>query len=242
MQLIINGVAGANATAYSTSPGTVAQFQLGTKATGIPDAIDSADADSANCYGDFIYVKSGAAHEVGTAIVVDHKLVTSALPATAGTGQPFGIAATRFTAADEFGWMQLYGQAPVLMSEAVDAADPLFVTGAGTLGDTAAAGLQALGVLCKIGSAGATTKASSVTRNGSTFVQLTNTTGLYAGIAVSGTGIAASTEITSIDPGNNSIVINNAATASGSVTLTFTHTLYGICNLAYPHVQGQDAT
>ena len=49
-------------------------------------------------------------------------------------------------------------------------------------------------------------------------------------------------EITDIDVGGNRITINNAATASGSVTLTFTHTLYGICNIAYPHVQGQDAT
>lgn len=238
MKLVIPGMIGATANTYALAD-TEQKFPLGTRAFGWTDGMNTSDADMANFHGEFVYVKSGAAHEVGTLITMTALLVTAALANTANLGSPFGVAANRFTAADQFGWMQVSGIGPVLCGEAVDAADPLFVGGAGVAVDTAANGKQLCGMTVLVGSAGAYTKALCETTNGATVVKLPNTVGLYAGITVSGTGIAASTEISDIDVGGHTIVINNAATATGVVTLTFTHTLYGICAFNHPFAQGQ---
>jgi hypothetical protein len=242
MQVIINGLIGAVATVYGTSRGTTPDFALGTRAFGYPGVVNTSDADLPNCHGEFVYVKSGAAAEVGVCVILDKNLVTAVVPDTANTGQPVAICATRFTAADEYGWVQVSGQCPIKTSEAVDAGDPIYISGAGTLADTAAAGKQILGMLNLIGSAGAFTKAGCTTVNGGTTLKVPNTDGLYAGLTVSGTGIAASSEITDIDVGGNQVTISEAMTANGVITATFTHTGYGIAQIGFPHVQGQDAT
>lgn len=60
---------------------------------------------------------------------------------------------------------------------------------------------------------------SADTSNGGTTLSNVDTAGLYTGMLVTGTGIPASTYIVSI--GVNSVVISNAATADGTVDLTF---------------------
>ena len=237
MRLVIQGLMGATANAYAKAD-TTQQFPLGTRAYGHCQDFDTADADLPNFYGEFVYVKSDAARVVGEIVVLTKDMVLANVPDTANTGQPFFVSANRFTAAAEYGWVQLSGQAPLSVEAAVDAADPIYLSGASQCEDTAVAGKQLMGVLILVGSAGAFTKANCVTTNGGTQLKVPNVTGLYAGVTVSGTGVAASSEITDIDPGSNTITISEAMTANGTVTCTFTHTLYGIAAIGHPHIQG----
>ncbi|MBO3459941.1 hypothetical protein G7B40_040150 [Aetokthonos hydrillicola Thurmond2011] len=78
------------------------------------------------------------------------------------------------------------------------------------------------------------TVSSSTTTSGSNTVTTTNNgfSGVKVGDVVTGTGIAASTTVTA-KTDNNTITLNNNATASGTVTLTFdppavTPTLYAL--------------
>jgi len=65
------------------------------------------------------------------------------------------------------------------------------------------------------------TKLVGATTNGSAVVTLATTTGLTSGNGVTGTGIPGSTTISSVDSATQ-ITLNNAATATGRVQLTFT--------------------
>ena len=69
------------------------------------------------------------------------------------------------------------------------------------------------------------TSISSTTTSGSTTITVADTSTLSAGIAVSGTGIPDDTHIVSIDSGTN-LTIDWPATATGSVTLTYTQDKY----------------
>jgi hypothetical protein len=80
--------------------------------------------------------------------------------------------------------------------------------------ETTAKSIQATaGTLTAVTVTGATT-------NGSTSVtRLSSTTGLYAGMFVSGTGIPANTSIVSVDTGASSLMLSHPATATGSASL-----------------------
>lgn len=65
--------------------------------------------------------------------------------------------------------------------------------------------------------------ATGTTTNASTAVTTVSNPGrLLVGALVTGTGIPASTTITAVDPTTSTVTLSNAATASGSVTLTIT--------------------
>jgi hypothetical protein len=72
-----------------------------------------------------------------------------------------------------------------------------------------------------------------------------NVAGVFIGQAISGTGIPASSVVSSIDPNGTWITIGSAigtpvsATAGGNQTLTFTNTNYGICQIDRPTFQSQ---
>ena len=61
---------------------------------------------------------------------------------------------------------------------------------------------------------------------------------------MSGTGIAASSVITGIDPDNRTVTLNNNATASGSVSVTALYNdgasnFWNVATLNRPFAQGQ---
>ncbi len=227
---------------YSSAPidftkaSDVQYFPLGTVMYGSPGD-PSATANVPNAGGKFIYAKSAAAAVIGAPLQLDKDYGLAALPNTGNTGAPLVIAASEFSTTNTFGWVCESGQVPVKVSAAAAAGAALFISGAGTLSSTIAAGKQILGISSLIGSTGAFTKAA-VTTNGSPTVKVSDIAGLYVGLTPSGTGIAAST-ITAIDAGRREITLSANATASGSITATFTHTGYVIANIASPHVQGQ---
>lgn len=82
-----------------------------------------------------------------------------------------------------------------------------------------------------------TTTKSSTTTSASATVTMASTTGLTAGMVVTGTGIPASTTIVSVDSGTQ-ITISNNATASATNTLTFTDAVWGLATVTWNAVRG----
>lgn len=237
MRLIVMGIMGATAVAYNRAD-TVQNFPLGTRAVAVQGDF-STTASVLNGMGEFIYMKSAAALACGTPVSMNSNVgVATALANTANLGCAIGIAANRFTAADEFGWVQVAGSAPVVNNGTFAADAAVFIQAAGVLSTTVAAGKQILGARSLIAAAAAFTKTLCQTTNQATQLKVPNTDGLFCGLAVSGTGIAAST-ITDIDAGGNLVTLSAAMTANGSVTATFTYTNLGAVVMDHPFAQGQ---
>lgn len=238
MRLILLGIMGASAVAFGLAD-TTQQFPLGTRAFGVQQDVSST-ANVLNAGGgEFIYVKSAAATAVGVPVTMDSNVWTAtAVANTANLGTAIGLSANRFTAADQYGWVQVSGQAPVVNNGTFAAGAAVFIQAAGVLSTTVAAGKQILGARSVIAAAATFTKALTKTVTGSTQIRVPNTDGIFAGLAVSGTGIAAST-VTDIDVGGNLVTLSAACTASGSVTATFTYTNLGSAHISHPFAQGQ---
>lgn len=193
----------------------------------------------------YVLYTGAAAINPGRVVIVDKDFAIADCPTAANTGRSVFIALTRFRPGNvtrQGGWVLAAGVAPVQYPTA--AVGALGISSA-TAGIAAAnsAGRQILNAQTIIAAAGSFTR-QITTVNGSSFVRMQRVNGLYLGQAISGTGIPASSVISSIDPGGNGVVIGSAigtpvaATASGSVTGTFTHTGFGIVQLDRPFVQG----
>lgn len=187
----------------------------------------------------YVY-NTGSAVVPGTLVTVDKDYTITAAASTAGTGRPLFVALTNFAAGSttrQGGWVMLSGICPVTFSVAATAG-ALYLGTAGNATPTAAAGKQILNAVTLIAAASAFTR-QIVTTNGSKFVKTARVNGIFIGQAVSGTGVAGGSTVASIDPGGNGFTLNNAATASGAVTGTFTPTGYGIVQISRPFGQGQ---
>jgi hypothetical protein len=188
--------------------------------------------------GEVQYVRAAGTFGVGRLVVIDKDWIISDLPVTANTGRPLAVCLSQFTAAAPFGWVMLSGVCPVSFAVAATVG-PVFGGTAGQATPTAAAGRQILGAHCLIAAAGTFTKAGR-TRVGQPFIDLTgDVSGIYPGMAVSGTGVPGGATVLNIDPDGRRFTLSANATASGSPTLTFTHTNFGICQVRYPFIQGQ---
>lgn len=186
--------------------------------------------------GDFLYVKAGATLVPGTLVVVDKDWVATACPVTANTGRPAFVAISHFDTTNAYGWVMSAGICPIKTSVAATVG-AVFVGTAGLVSPTAAAGKALLGATCLVAASATFTRTGRTTK-GSKRIEVADIGGLYVGLVPSGTGIAAGT-IESIDPGGNGFNNSAVATASGTVTVTFTHTGFGIYHIESPHVQGQ---
>lgn len=186
--------------------------------------------------GEFIYLQGLAATVAGTVVSYNPVTgVTALLVATSNSDLPIAIALAP-TTAGLFGWYQISGSANVV------------TVGGGALGTPyqAAAGLTS-GITAnqKVANAQFSVAANSTitktctTRNGSTLLQVPNFDGLFVGFPVSGTGIPGATTIAagynnSPNAMNSSagsvgyVNLNNAATADGTVTVTFTRTNFAV--------------
>ena len=182
----------------------------------------------------------------GRLVHVDKNFAISDMPNTAGTGRPVFVCVTNFSAGNtttQGGWVLLSGIAPVSFSVAATTGI-VFFGAAGQASPTQAAGKQILNATTLIAASGSFTR-TVTTSNGSTTIKTSTVAGLYPGQAVSGTGIPASSVVNTIGADGQSFTIGSAvgtavtATASGSVTGTFTHTGYGIVHFSRPFVQGQ---
>lgn len=161
------------------------------------------------------------------------------VPNTANTGRPVVVTLTSFSAGDttpQFGWVMTKGITPVQFTGTVTTG-ALYIGGAGIATSTAAAGKQILSASCLITN---TVFARQVnTKNGSFAITMNSQQGLFPGIGVTGTGIPGSTTVASLDPDGITVYLSAAATATGSVSASFSATGFGTCIINAAFVQGQ---
>jgi len=224
--LALHGILGHQAAGDMMIPDTTAKVTLGT-------VIDFLDP----YYGlqRLIYAKAAAAQEVGSLVYFDNSWVATDIPNTANTGYPIATAKAAM-AANSYGWYCIQGLSPWSATASVAAGTAFGVTAAGQVGANTA-GKQVLGARVVVAGTGTFTR-TITTSNGSKTMQATSTDGFFVGLAISGTGVAASSTIASIDPDGVTFTVNNNATASGTVTGTLTYTNFLLVQSYCPFVQG----
>jgi hypothetical protein len=189
--------------------------------------------------GKFLYIKSNDAILKGSCVAWDEVYQGVLLPSAVTQGFPFGIAMAPM-ASGTYGWIQLEGRAVIKTNATVAADGVLAVAAAGILGATAT-GKQVLNIRNRISATGTKTFTASTLTNSSTIICAGGYDGAFLGMALSGTGIPASSFVAALDPDGRRIYMGSAigtvdklATASGSITLTGTYTGYGSAMINNP--------
>lgn len=216
-------------------PDTTQRHPLGMKVTAV---------DPYWGLGTFMYVKSNDAILKGSLVMWTEGYLGVLLPSTAGQGFSFGVAMNAM-ASGTYGWIQIEGFA-VYKTNATVAADTAVAVAAAGIAGTLANGKQLLNTRNRISATGTKT-VTAVTTLGSGVLYTTGYDGFFLGMALSGTGIPASTVVAALDPDGKRIYTGSAigttgdknATASGSITLTGTYTGYGAAMINNPFAQGQ---
>lgn len=219
-----------------------AKIQVGTMMDAAPtDGLDTGTNVPNWGQCELLYVRNASTAILpGTVVVLDKDFNATAAPSTAGLGKSVYVTLTNFALGSttvQYGWVMVAGVAPILTSVAATTG-LVYIGTAGVITPTQANGKQILNAACTIAAASAFTRTIQ-TQNGSRFVKTSRVNGIFHGVTVSGTGVPASSEVTSIDPGGNGFTMSELATATGSVTGTFTPTGYGIVQFNRPFAQGQ---
>lgn len=223
----LSGILGHQAAGAMVIPDTTQKVALGT-------VIDFQDP----YYGHqrMIYAKAVAAQETGSLVYIDNSWNATDIPNTANLGLPIAVAKTAMVQ-DSYGWYITAGLAPWSAAASVAAGAAFGIGGAGQCG-TLANGKQVLGARIAVASTGTFTQ-TITTSNGSNTMKATSTDGFFVGLAISGTGVAASSTVASIDADGVTFTTNNNATASGTVTGTLTYTGFLLVYANAPFGQGQ---
>jgi hypothetical protein len=198
-------------------------------------------------FGEFIYIKSNDAILKGSLVAIGTAptYLGTLLPSTAGQGFPFGVAMNAIPSGS-YGWLQISGAA-VIKTNATVAADTAIAVAAAGIAGTLANGKQLLNTR-NVKAATATVTVTAQTTNGNgILVTAPGYDGFFLGMALSGTGIPASTVVAALSPDGRTIYTGSAigttgdknSTATGSITLTGTYTGFGQAQIAYPFAQGQ---
>lgn len=220
----IQGFAGTQPFNDWFAPDTVQRHALGTTVNAV---------DPYWGHGKFMYVKSTDAVLKGSVCMWDESYNAVLLPSTQLQGFPWGVAMAPM-ASGTYGWVQLEGRA-VYKTNATVAADAIVaIAAAGILGATAT-GKQLIGVRNRVAATGTKTVTCSTQNGTGVLVCSPGYDGFFLGMALSGTGIPASTVVASLDPDGRRIYTGSAigtlgdknSTATGSITLTGTYTGFG---------------
>jgi len=192
--------------------------------------------------GEFMYIKSNDAILKGSLVSWDGSFVGTLLPNTANQGFSFGVAMAPM-AAGTYGWIQVSGRAVYKTGSTVAAGTAIGITAAGICG-TLAAGKQLCGVRNVVSATGTVT-VSGQTKTGSSAISTGGYDGFCLGLAVTGTGVPASSVVAALDRDGRTIYIGSAigtidklATASAVVTITGTFTGLGVGMINHPFAQG----
>lgn len=202
------------------TPDTTQRFPLGTLVTGD-------DVAGIFGFGEWIYLQAA----VGSTITANqicvyndgHQAVTAANTANTGRGV---VVAQEDVGVGAYAWFRKAGgMIPVkaAASVAAGAAVGIDATTGGSVGANSA-GRQLLGAT-SLRASTATRATVANTKANSKTLQVRSPAGIFIGQAVSGTGIAGGSVVVGFDNDDNPI-LNNAATATGSATITFTNTGY----------------
>lgn len=195
--------------------------------------------------GRFIYVKSNDTIIKGSVCVWNSVYEAVLVPNTAGQGFPVGVAMAPMTAG-KYGWLQVSGRCVYKTGSTVAADTAIGITAAGVLG-TVAAGKQILGCRNVVSATGTVTGTGTTTNQSHVLFFPDGYDGFFLGIALSGTGIPASTVAAKMMEDGKTILMGSAvgtvgdkvATATGTVTVTGTYTGYGSGIINSPFAQGQ---
>ena len=207
------------------TPDTTQRMQLGT----VIQAVDPYWG-----YGEFMYIKSNDAIIKGSLVIVGTfpTFLGTLLPSTASLGAPFGVAMAPM-ASGTYGWIQISGCA-VYKTSATVAADA--AVGIGTAGMIGAySTLKGMVNVHNLKAATATTTVTAGTTTGTGVLTTGGYDGFFLGMALSGTGIPASTVVAGLSSDGRTILTGSAigtfgdknSTATGTITLTGTYTGYG---------------
>lgn len=197
--------------------------------------------------GEYMYALANATLNQGQACVWDSGYNMTALANTANQGRSIAFATYPMTAG-QYGWFKISGRCVANSTASVAAGTTAGITAAGQLGANSA-GKQILNANVDQAATATITKANAQTVNGSPLVRVSNSDGLFVGLAISGTGIPASTYIGAISSDGRTITMTQSnlstaqnATASGSTTLTGTMndgtTFYNVVQCDRPFAQG----
>lgn len=183
--------------------------------------------------GKFVYIKSADAILKGSVCMWDESFNGALLPSAVTQGFSFGIAMAPIPSGS-YGWIQTEGRAVYKTNATVAADGVLAIAAAGILGATAT-GKQVLGIRNRISATGTKTFTATTTLGSPNVVVQAGYDGAFLGMALSGTGIPASTVVAGLSPDGRTIFTGSAigtigdknSTATGSITLTGTYTGYG---------------
>lgn len=194
-------------------------------------------------YGRFMYIKSNDAILKGSLVIWNGTYQGVLLPNTANQGFPFGVAYAPMSSG-KYGWIQVAGQA-VYKTNATVAADAAIGIGAAGIAGTNSAGKQMLGVRNLVAATGTVTGTATTQTDSSKLVFANGYDGFALGLALTGTGIPASTVVAKMLSDGKTILMGSAigtvdkvATATGTITATGTFTGYGVGMLNNPIAQG----
>jgi len=197
--------------------------------------------------GEFIYVKAnGSIRQYGliviTQTIASGQVVYNAteVPNTANLGRTVAVAMVS-ASSGQFFWACIGGVVPVNCNASV-AADTTFGIAAAGQGGANSAGKQVLNARVVLAAAQTVAKTGCTANSGSTRLQVPSADGWFAGIYLSGTGIAAGTTVTDIDPSGTVATLSAATTAAvnGTVTGTYNNATvyYNIAHINRPFAQG----
>jgi len=193
--------------------------------------------------GRFQYIKSGGTILKGSLVMLDEDTLGTLLPSTTLQGFPFGVAMAPM-ASGTYGWIQIQGNAVYKTSATVAADAAVAIASAGIVG-ASATGKQLVNVRNRKAATATTTLTANTTTGSGLIKAAAGYDGLFLGMALSGTGVPASSFVASLNADGVSFMIGSAigtfdklCTASGSITLTGTYTGYGLGVINCPFAQG----
>ena len=183
--------------------------------------------------------------QVGTALAWDTATSFVATPiantANLGKGVAFLMNALASSTTTQFGWAYVSGQAPVYSNASVAADSPIGIAAAGQLGANTA-GKEILNARVTKPATTTIVKANGTATGGSNLLRVQNTDGLFVGVFLSGTGIAAGTTVTIIDPDNRTLTLSAATTAAVNSAVTATYNngtvFYNVLTFDRPFAEG----
>lgn len=195
-------------------------------------------------YGEFIYL-AGAASVVAGDLVTYNGFTgaTTRGAATADTGFPIAFAVTPVVAG-QFGWFQVSGNCHANNNGTAAVNSPAFQKATATIGSASVTGTGIGGAIIATANGSTFTK-TGTTRNGSTEVYFSNLDAVYVGMPISGTGIPGGATVAAGYNGSpnarnssagsaTSLLLSAAATADGTVTVTFTRTNQSVLTISNP--------
>ena len=221
---------------------------------GLPDTVERTMPGLACLFEDpywggaeMLYVRANGAIRQGGLVVVTPSFVTNRwrwdateAPNTANLGRSLYVATTPM-ASGQFGWVSRSGIIPVNCTASV-AADTTFGIAAAGQGGANTAGKQILNARVIAPATTTVAKAGCVANSGSNRMTISGSDGWFIGVFLSGTGIAALTVVTDIDPTGTIVTlsVNTTAAVNGTVTATYNNAtiFYNVAHIDRPLAQG----